>query len=116
MTNDFFTGFVPEIRNLLSLYDLPNILDTSSVLSKERWATLVKKAIKKYYEAELRNKMADGYSKLKNRKLIEEHLVMKEYVTQMTLSDARTNFWIRCSLINQIKLNQRSNPDYAMAV
>ena len=79
-----FTGFVPEIRNLLSLYDLPNILDTSSVLSKERWATLVKKAIKKYYEAELRNKMADGYSKLKNSKLIEEHLGMKEYVTQMT--------------------------------
>ena len=82
-------------------------------MSKARWATLVKKAIKKYYEAELRNKMADGYSKLKNRKLIEEHLVMKEYVTQMTLSDARTNFRIRCSLINQIKLNQRSNPDYA---
>ena len=61
-----FPGFVPEVRNLLSLYDLPDILDTSSVLSKERWATLVKKAIKKYYEAELRNKMADGYSKLKN--------------------------------------------------
>ena len=63
-------GFVPEVRNLISLYGLPDILDNRCVLSKERWAKLVKDAIKKCYEAELKVKMAEGYSKLKNSNLV----------------------------------------------
>ena len=101
-----FPGYVPEVRNLISLYELPNILDTHSNMSKDKWA------IKKYFETELRNKMMNGYSKLKNSKLIAEHLGMKDYVTKMTLSDARTNFRIRSSMVNNVKLNQRSNPEY----
>jgi hypothetical protein len=107
-----FPGYVPEVRNLISLYELPNILDTHSNMSKDKWARLVKEAIKKYFETELRNKMMNGYSKLKNSKLIEEHLGMKDCVTKMTLSDARTNFRIRSSMVNNVKLNQRSNPEY----
>ena len=81
-------------------------------MSKDKWARLVKEAIKKYFENELRNKMMNGYSKLKNSKLIEEHLGMKDYVNKMTLSDARTNFRIRSSMVSNVKLNQRSNPEY----
>ena len=44
--------------------------------------------------------------------LIEEHLGMKDYVTKMTFSDARTNFRIRSSMVNNVKLNQISNPAY----
>ena len=67
-----FPGYVPEVRKLISIYELPNILETHSSISKDQWARIVKEAIRKHFENELRNKMKNGYSKLKESKLIEE--------------------------------------------
>ena len=64
-----FPGFLPEIQNLIEFYDLPNIIDENCVLTKGKWTSLVKEAIKSKYEEELKDKMLNCYSKLKNSKL-----------------------------------------------
>ena len=54
--------------------------------------------------------MKNSYSKLRNSKLVSEKFEMQGYIKTMNLVDARTNFRMRCSITNNIKLNQRSNP------
>ena len=44
---------------------------------------------------------------------MSEEFTMKEYIKTMNLTDARTNFRIWCSLLNQVKMNQKSQPTYA---
>jgi hypothetical protein len=58
--------------------------------------------------------MKNSYSKLRNSKLVSEKFEMQGYIKTMNLVDARTNFRMRCSITNNIKLNQRSNPVYAI--
>ena len=38
---------------------------------------------------------------------------MKEYLVNMNLEDARTNFRIRSRMVRTIKMNQKSNPVFA---
>ena len=61
----------------------------------------------------MKDKMLNCFSKLKNSKLVRENFEMQGYIKTMNLVDARMNFRIRCSIVNDIKLNQRSNPEYA---
>ena len=107
-----FPGFVPEVEDLIEFYDLPNILDNPSSFKKKQWAALVKKAIKNKYEDELKGKMV-RFSKLKDSKLVAENFGMQDYLKEMNLVDARTNFRLRCSITNSVKMNQKSNPEYA---
>ena len=108
-----FPGFIPEVKSLLALYELPNILEDNCAMKKQKWAAMVKVAVKNKFENELKTTMNEKYSKLRNSKLMSEEFDMKEYIKTMNLSDARTNFRIRCSLLNQVKMNQRSQPTYA---
>ena len=51
-----FPGFVSEMRNLIDRYKLPDIIDGKQI-SKLKWKTTVKAAIKTTYERELKYKM-----------------------------------------------------------
>ena len=107
-----FPGFVPEARSLIQKYSLPDILDSNVVMTKDKWANLMKKAIKEQYESELKKQMETS-SKLKESKLVKEEFKVQDYIKEMNIVDARTNFRIRCSIMNTIKMNQKNNPDYA---
>ena len=50
-----FPGFVPEVKELIECYGLPNILENPSTFKKKQWTALVKKAIKNKFEDELKN-------------------------------------------------------------
>ena len=52
-----FPGFIPEARNLITKYNLPNIIDQEVQMTKFKWKSIVKKAIKPNYENELKSKM-----------------------------------------------------------
>ena len=108
-----FPEFIPEVKSLLELYELPNILEDNCVLKKQKWAAMVKMAVEKKFENELKKTMNEKYSKLRNSKLMSEEFTIKDYIKTMNLTDARTNFRIRCSLLNQVKMNQRGQPTYA---
>ena len=45
-----FPGFIPEVKSLLELYELPNILEDNCVLKKQKWAAMVKMAVEKKFE------------------------------------------------------------------
>ena len=101
-----FPGFVSETRKLIDQYKLPNIIDGKS-MSKLKWRTTVKAAIKTTYEKELKDKMTT--SKFKDGPMLDEMFVKKDYIKSMKLSDARTNFRLRSKTTN-VKMNRKSNP------
>ena len=104
-----FPGFVSEMRNLIDRYKLPDIIDGKQI-SKLKWKTTVKAAIKTTYERELKEKMTT--SKLKDGPLVGENFKKKDYILSMKLCDARTNFRLRSNTTN-VKMNRKSDPGYA---
>ena len=105
-----FPGFIPEARNLISKYKLPNIIDQKLQLTKLKWKSLVKSAIKTNYEDELKSKMTT--SKLKDGPMVKESFGLKDYLKEMNLSDARTKFRLRSNM-TKVKMNMKSDPKFA---
>ena len=114
LANEIFTtqkeynlpGFVKEGRDLLAKFSLPNIIDDDIAFSKQR-KQLVKKAVYGNYEKDLKSKISRS-SKLKNGPMSTENFEMKTYITDMTLTDARTLFRIRSNMTN-VRMNQVSD-------
>ena len=104
-----FPGFVSEMKSIIHQYNLPDIIEGKS-MSKLKWKTTVKAAIRTYHEIELKDKMTT--SKLKDGPLVDEIFEKKDYITSMKLTDARTNFRLRSNTTN-VKMNRKSDPGYA---
>ena len=105
-----FPGFIQEVRDLLKIYELPNIIDSELKISYSMWKSKVKKAVKKRWEAELRGNM--NTSKLKDGPLVGESFGLKEYINKLQITDARTKFRLR-SFTTNVKMNRKSDPTYA---
>ena len=104
-----YPGFVSEARSLIELYKLPNIID-GKTMTKQKWKTKVKSGIKTFYEKELQKKMCT--SKLKDGPLVKEEFSRKDYIMDMNLTDAGTNFRLRSQTTN-VKMNRKSDPGYS---
>ena len=109
-----FPGFVKECRALITLYDLPNIIDDETVYSKVNWKKLVKEAVRRKSENQIHEEV-QTYSKLRN-KYDSDVLETKNYIKEMNLRNSRTMFRTRSSMLKNVKLNQKSNPKYAAAL
>ena len=106
-----FPGFVTECRELIKMYELPDIIEEEKQLSKFQWKILVRKAVHKKSEENIRQ-VFDQYSKLKNKGYEKEDLSIKSYVKNMKLRDARTNFRIRGNMI-RTKMNMKNDKKFA---
>ena len=106
-----FPGLVSECRELMILYELPNIIDEKIVLSKQQWKKMVKDAIKRKSEINLHTNF-QRFQKLRNKNYEEDDLAMKPYVQDMKLREARTFFRIRSSMI-PAKMNMKCNQKFA---
>ena len=107
-----FPGFIPEAKKLLEFYGLPE-MSCMSVIGKAAWKRKVNEAAKNKYEEEQKTRINQTYSKLKEGPLSTEEFSIKEYLFNMNLEDARTNFRIRSKMIRTIKMNQKTNPVFA---
>ena len=107
-----FPGLVSECRNLIQLYGLPNIIDRKTEVSKNQWKNLVKSNILKQSQKNIQSEFSN-YSKLMDKNLEKENFQLKDYVKNMKLRDARTNFRIRSGMINA-KMNRKNDPKYAL--
>ena len=107
-----FPGFIPEAKKLLEFYGLPE-MSSMSVIGKAAWKRQVNEAAKNKYEEEQKTRINQTYSKLKEGPLSTEEFSIKEYLFNMNLEDARTNFRIRSKMIRTIKMNQKTNPVFA---
>ena len=106
-----FPGLVSEGRKLMRFYELPNIVDEEIAVSQQQWKKMVKEAIKVKSEKNV-HKNFQSLSKLRNKEYETEDLVMKPYVQNMKLREARTFFRVRSSMIIS-KMNMKSNPKFA---
>ena len=77
-------------------------------MTKFKWKSIVKKAIKTNYENELKSKMTT--SKLKDGPMNKESFGLQDYLKEMRLSDARTKFR---SNMTKVKMNMKSDPKFA---
>ena len=76
-------GLVKECYELMDNLKLPNILQES--ISQIQWKSMVKKAIIKANEDELRRKMMSS-SKLRTSDMIQEECITKPYVKNLTVT------------------------------
>ena len=104
-------GLVKECRNLIRIYNLPDIIDSNLNYSKESWKTIVKKHVRIKSELDVK-KQFENYSKLKYLNTETETLKQQEYISNLSLKDARTKFRIRSHMINT-KYNRKSDKAYA---
>ena len=119
LANEIFTlqknynlpGAVNEGRLLLEKFSLPNIIDEDHIITQLQWKKHVKTAVNHYYEKELKGQITDS-SKLQNGPMVGEEFEEKSYLTEMSMSDARTLFRIR-SRTNDFKMNQQNRKDFA---
>ena len=86
-----FPGLVKEGRTLIKRYSLPDIIDGGIDVSKNSWKQIVKKAVKEKSERDIKKEFSN-YSKLEHLKVPSEKLEIKEYVTNLSLRNARTKF------------------------
>ena len=88
---------------------LPNILQES--ISQIQWKSLVKKAIIKANEDDLRIKMISS-SKLRTSDMIQEECITKPYVKNLTVTNARHVFKKRTSMTQYVKMNYMNETRY----
>ena len=106
-----FPGFVSEGRELLRIFNLPNIVDESIAVTKLQWKTIVKKAVHLNFEEIIKGKI-QKMTKLKDGPMCLEKFETKSYISEMNLTDARTLFRVR-SQTTDVKMNQRSSKAHA---
>ena len=106
-----FPGFVSEGQALLKFFNLPNIVYEDIAVSKLQWKTMVKKAVTSKFEELIKGKIKK-MTKLKDGPMNLENFELKTYLSEMSLTDARTLFRIR-SQTTDVKMNQRSSKAHA---
>ena len=106
-----FPGFVSEGQALLKFFNLPDIVYEDITVSKLQWKTMVKKAVTSKFEELIKGKIKK-MTKLKDGPMNLENFELKTYLSEMSLTDARTLFRIR-SQTTDVKMNQRSSKAHA---
>ena len=82
-------GLVQECLEWLKILKLPNVLEQR--ITKTQWKNLVKKAILKENEDDLRKKIMK-MEKLKNGEIVKGKCERKDYVKNLSVNDARQIF------------------------
>ena len=103
-------GLTAEVKNYLRELNLPSCFENN--FPKSRWKSLVKKAIEKANEDEIRESIKP-YKKMKNAKVDEEKFERKEYLTSLSLCKARTMFKHKYSMTEHVKMNFKNDKTFA---
>ena len=101
-------GLTQEAKELCKELLLPNLTKKSIVIDKsgkKQWKKSIKNAVQVKNEVDLREKM-EGYSKLMEMK--KEEYVLKPYIEEMRMVDARLHFRMRTRML-KFKMNQPSD-------
>ena len=102
-------GLVKECDDWITILKLPNVYEDK--ISKLQWKKMVKNAIVKENENDLKMKMMH-LEKLKNSDMIKENCEAKPYIRNLSVNDARTIFKKRASMTRYVKMNYMSELKY----
>ena len=106
-----FPGLVKECEQFIR--DLKILNPFEHWLSVNEWKSMVKKAVLEANSSELKSEISEKYKKLKNSELAKEEFGRKSYIRDLDLQQARTKFKFRTSMTQHVKMNQKSNEEYA---
>ena len=106
-----YPGLVQECRKFVNDLGILNPLEVE--LSDQEWKRMVKEAIRKANEKELKEEITSKYKKLMKSELVEEEFGRKEYIGKLNLQQARTKFKFRSSMTQHVRMNQKSNKEYS---
>ena len=101
-------GLITECENHLREM---NIYSGPECFTKRGWAKLIKERIHSKNKDQLLNEMKN-YKKIDYEKMKEEGYKEKPYLYNMTVSQARTFFAYRCSMISTIKMNFKNKKEF----
>ena len=103
-------GLTEEVKKYIRDLNLPSCFD--NYFSKSKWKTLVKNAIRKANEEEIRESIKP-YKKMKRIKVEEEKFERKDYLTSLSLCKARTLFKHKYSMTENVKMNFKNDKSFA---
>ena len=99
-----------EVKIFIAKLGLPDCF--LEKISRRKWKTLLKKAIGKANELEIR-KSLKAYKKVDNNITEKEKFECKEYLSSLTLNQARILFHHKYSMTENVKNNFKGNKAYA---
>ena len=103
-------GLTQEVKQFIADLALPNCFEQK--IPQIGWKSLVKKAIAKANEEDIRNS-AESYKKMKNRRKDEEKFECKEYLSGLPLCHARILFQHKYSMTENVKMNYKGDQSFA---
>ena len=103
-------GLTTEVLGFIEELNLPNCLEIK--FTKAKWKNIVKKAIHKANESEIRQSM-EPYKKIKHLNVVEEKFECKEYLSTLPLEKARTMFKHKYKMTEMVKMNFKNDQKYA---
>ena len=106
-------GLTDEVQKFIEQLSLPNCFEQR--IPQNTWKRLVKKAIDKANENEIR-RSAMSYKKMKEKVKNEEKFECKDYLAKLPLSQARTMFQHKYSMTEKVKMNYKGDPTYAKSL
>ena len=105
-----FPGLVTEGMKMIKDLKLPNPLE--SKIENKTWKKMVKEAVLKANEGELREEILK-LKKLAKGEMSKEKFGVKEYIQKLNLSEGRTKFQIRAKMVQCVKFNYRRDKSFA---
>ena len=106
-------GLTQEVKQLVEDLSLPNCFEQN--IPPNKWKNLVKKAIAKANEEEIRQ-AAKSSKKMKNGINEEEKFECKEYLSKLPLCHARVLFKHKYSMTENVRMNYKGDPAFARAL
>jgi hypothetical protein len=106
-------GLTEEVKGFIAQLSIPNCFEQK--IPQNTWKSLVKKAISKANEQEIRGS-TEGYKKMKDRVQDDEKFECKEYLTNLPLCQARILFQHKYSMTENVKMNYKGDQNYAKSL
>ena len=103
-------GLTAEVQKYICDLNLPSCFENN--FPKSKWKRLVKNAIEKANEEEIRESIKP-YKKMKRIKVEEEKFERKDYLTSLSLCKARTLFKHKYSMTENVKMNFKNDKSFA---
>jgi hypothetical protein len=103
-------GLTKEVQTLISELELPNLF--SEKMKKSKWKNLVKKAIFKANENEIRQAI-QPYKKMADLGIEEDKFECKDYLSTLPLSKARTLFNHKYKMTENVQMNYKNDSTFA---
>ena len=105
-------GLANEVGEIIEELGLPNIIkDRHLKINKYKWKKLIKEKIKENCVKSFLKDL-DKFEKLKNGPMRYEQFKKKDYINDMTMSDAQIFYKFRSNMTN-VKFNYKNDQNYS---